>query len=391
MGSWAARATRAKLTEKPFPGARYSALSLLRGSEEADRRWLDIADDIPVHLAPIGNKRLEATRLTGVKFFGITACDGQHLLTIAVAPTRLSSFFAGICISTTYRALPSRNFNCANSIPTTNPEPTNHSIPPSVTNTAALPTPKVTMSKAYRVGDESPLLKRVLIPFWVLRVIISLVLIGVYALLIAGLGVYKDDARRLVDEYNTKLNYEAIVATSVVIMVIMLICLILDLVCIIKRARRTLSPPFFFGTNLFQTTFWVVSFIISMIGARPSAVYVVVNVVILLSYLGLMIYASIVFHWYRTGKLTSGSATKGVYVATANPTEAHNLVANDANTAYAPQSTGYGQTHPQEYPKPAYYDQSATQPYSAQGYEPYSGQPQQQPAQGYEMHTRTNV
>jgi len=244
------------------------------------------------------------------------------------------------------------------------------------------------MSKAYIVGDSSPFLKRVLIPFWVIRVLIMLIQVGVYALLVAGLGIYKDDARRLLDEYNTNLKYDAIVATSVIIMVIIFTCLVLDIVCIIKRARRTLSPPFFFGVNLFQTTFYVVSFILSMIGARPSAVYAVVNVIILLSFLGLLIYASVVFHQYRKGSLGDGSASKGAYVVTANHAEAHNLVANDANTAYPPQNIGY--SHSQEYPKPAYYDQSGAQPYAGQGYEPYAGQPRQ-PAQGYEMNTRTNV
>lgn len=237
------------------------------------------------------------------------------------------------------------------------------------------------MSKAYIVGDSSPFLKRVLIPFWVIRVIIMIIQVGVYALLVAGLGVYKEDARRLLDEYNTNLKYDAIVATSVIIMVIIFTCLVLDLVCIIKRARRTLSPPLFFGVNLFQTTFYVVSFILSMIGARPSAVYAIVNVVILLSFLGLLIYASVVFHQYRKGSLGSGAPSKGAYVATSNA-EVHNLVAHDANTTYPPQNTGYGQTYSQEYPKPAYYDQSGAQPYGGQGYEPYSGQPQQQhPAQ----------
>ncbi|VBB81089.1 Putative protein of unknown function [Podospora comata] len=253
------------------------------------------------------------------------------------------------------------------------------------------------MSKQYIIGDSSPFLKRVLIPFWIIRVLIMLIQIGVYALLIAGLGVYKDDARRIIDEYNTHLTYEAIMATSVIIMVIILVCLIFDLVSIIKRARRTLGPKFFFFTNIFQTLFYVVSFILSMIGARPSALYAVINVIILLSFLGLLVYASIIFHQYRKGSLGDGSGgNRGTYVPASNPAAVPFNQTAGVDTAYAPQTTGYGQDYPQEYQKPAFYDQQAANQagYAGQGYEPYSGQPQQviqPPQQGYEMQGRQAV
>ncbi|KAK4176839.1 hypothetical protein QBC36DRAFT_3402 [Triangularia setosa] len=254
------------------------------------------------------------------------------------------------------------------------------------------------MTKQYIVGDSSPFLKRVLIPFWIIRILIMLIQIGVYALLVAGLGVYKDDMRRIIDEYHTKLTYEAILATSVIIMVIILACLILDLVSIIKRARRTLGPKFFLITNIFQTLFYVVSFILSMIGARPSALYAVINVIILLSFLGLLIYAAVIFHQYRKGSLGDGTGgNRGTYVAASNPDAVPFNQTAGVDTAYAPQSTTYGQDYPQEYQKPAFYDQQAANQaaYSGQGYEPYSGQPPQQviqpPQQGYEMQGRQAV
>jgi hypothetical protein len=136
-------------------------------------------------------------------------------------------------------------------------------------------------ARPYIVGDSSPFLKRVLIPFWIIRILIMIVQIGIYALLVAGLGVFKDDIDRLYAQYNTKLEYNTVLAVSCIIMAIVLLCLILDLVCIIKRARRTLSPGFFLGVNITQSIFYVVNFILTMIGARNGAIAIVISVVIL--------------------------------------------------------------------------------------------------------------
>ncbi len=137
------------------------------------------------------------------------------------------------------------------------------------------------MSPPFVVGDSSPFLKRVLIPFWVIRILIMLIQIALYGLVIAGLGVFKKDAERLGAEYNTSLSYNSVLAVSCVMMAIILLCLILDIVCIVKRARRTLSPPFFLGVNITQSFFYFINFILSMIGARNGAVSIVIGVFIL--------------------------------------------------------------------------------------------------------------
>lgn len=137
------------------------------------------------------------------------------------------------------------------------------------------------MSPPYVIGDSSPFLKRVLIPFWIVRIIIMVVLIGLYAVLVAGLGVFKDDVQRLAAQYNTNMSYTAVLATSCVIMAIVLLCLILDIVCIVKRARRTLSPPFFLGVNITQSLFYTTNFVLTMIGAHNGALSIGINVVIL--------------------------------------------------------------------------------------------------------------
>ena len=137
------------------------------------------------------------------------------------------------------------------------------------------------MSPPYVVGDSSPFLKRVLIPFWVIRILVMLIQIALYGLVIAGLGVFKKDAERLGAEYNTSLDYNAVLAVSCVMMAIILLCLILDIVCIVKRARRTLSPPFFLGVNITQSFFYLINFILSMIGARNGGLSIAIGVFIL--------------------------------------------------------------------------------------------------------------
>ncbi|KAL2266682.1 hypothetical protein VTJ83DRAFT_6034 [Remersonia thermophila] len=247
--------------------------------------------------------------------------------------------------------------------------------------------------RPYVVGDSSPFLKRVLIPFWVIRILIMVIQIGVYALIVAGLGVFKDDVKRLADEYNSELNYDGLVAVSVIIMLIILGCLILDIVSIVKRSKRTLSPRFFLIINSIQTTFYLVNFILSMIGPR-SPLVIVINIFIFLSFLGLLIYAVVVFHWFRKGKLSGGT-----YVQTLNP-EVHNLVPGAVpTTAYPSQTTS--PYPPAEYAakveQPYYYGQQqpAPQHVGVQAYEPYASHPVeygQAPAgpaqQGYEMHPR---
>ena len=137
-------------------------------------------------------------------------------------------------------------------------------------------------SSPYIVGESSPFLKRVLIPFWVLRIIILIVEIGIYGLLVAALIAAKDEIEDdLKDKYNTSLGWSAALAISLVCVLIFLVCLILDIVCIIKRARRTLSPPFFLGVNIGQTVVFTINFILSLIGARPNPIGIIVAVVIL--------------------------------------------------------------------------------------------------------------
>lgn len=135
------------------------------------------------------------------------------------------------------------------------------------------------MTAHYVVGDSmSPFMKRVMIPFWVVRILFMVIDIIAYGLAIGVLAAYAnyDD-----DEfYNYDESFKAALAIAVVIVLLILVCLALDIVCIVKRARRTLSPRFFLITNVIQTLFWTIMFILTMIGTK-SGVTIAVGVLML--------------------------------------------------------------------------------------------------------------
>lgn len=130
-----------------------------------------------------------------------------------------------------------------------------------------------------QVGD-SPFLKRVLIPFWVVRILVMVVEIGLYGLTIGVVSASRGDLQDVYDQNDLAYSIDAVIAILCVVEAIILLCLILDLVSIIKRARRSLTPRFFLITNVIQTTFWLVMFILSMLGAK-TALGVILNIICL--------------------------------------------------------------------------------------------------------------
>ncbi|KAK3938833.1 hypothetical protein QBC46DRAFT_291617 [Diplogelasinospora grovesii] len=219
------------------------------------------------------------------------------------------------------------------------------------------------MSQPYIIGDSSPFLKRVLIPFWVIRILTMLLNIAIYALAIAVIGAYRGDVEdNLQRTYSSNLkSVGAVLAVLCIIMVIILACLILDIVCIVKRSRRTLGPKFFLVVNVIQTTIWTVLFILSAIGAQ-TGLGLIVGIIIYLSFIGLLIYAAVVYHQFRKGLLKGGN-----YVAVTVPVNNEQQIPMYGNTAY----TG---VYPQ-YPNAAYDQQQQQQQMGYGGY--YDPQPVQ--------------
>lgn len=138
------------------------------------------------------------------------------------------------------------------------------------------------MASQHVVGD-SPFLKRVLIPFWVVRIIIMLIFAAAYVAALAAIGAFSDEFKDdLEDAGLNGRSLGAVIGVMVVVLVIVLVCLILDIVCIIKRSRRTLSPRFFLITNVIQTTVWVVLMGLSLAGAGGGSAFSVIVPIIVL-------------------------------------------------------------------------------------------------------------
>ncbi|KAF6803044.1 hypothetical protein CSOJ01_11166 [Colletotrichum sojae] len=158
------------------------------------------------------------------------------------------------------------------------------------------------MSPKYTVGDGSPFLKRVIVPFYVVRMVVMFIEIIIYALAIAFIAANKDSLDREVDQEGAS---NVAIAIVVVIMVIVALCLSLDLVCIIKRSRRTLTPLFFLIANCIETGIWTVLFVLSMIGISGTTrgLSIIVAIVVYASFFGMLIYASVIFHRHRKGTL----------------------------------------------------------------------------------------
>lgn len=123
------------------------------------------------------------------------------------------------------------------------------------------------MGTQYVIGDSSPFQKRILLPFWIVRIAIMCLYIVIYGILLVGLSAYGDEVDAELRKEGIHLNMGTVIAICAVIVVIVLFCLALDLVCIIKRGRKTLNPRFFLIVNVIQTTIWTVLFALSMVGA----------------------------------------------------------------------------------------------------------------------------
>ena len=126
------------------------------------------------------------------------------------------------------------------------------------------------MAAPYIRRESSPFLKRVLIPFWVLRVLVLLIGLLTWGFTFGALVALSADSD-LKEAHRTSLALRTVMAISGVIVGILLICLIIEIAMIVKRGRRTLSPAWFLGSNIFQFTIILIMFILSVIGAQSGA------------------------------------------------------------------------------------------------------------------------
>ncbi len=135
------------------------------------------------------------------------------------------------------------------------------------------------MSTFQHVGD-SPFLKRILVPFWAVRMLVMVAQIALYGVTI---GTFKA-ARGTWHEiffygYYGDLDLNQLIGVVVALIIAIIACLALDLTCIIKRTDRSLTPGFFLTASIVQTAIWTLSFIFSMTGDHETS-SVVTSVII---------------------------------------------------------------------------------------------------------------
>ncbi|ORY13050.1 hypothetical protein BCR34DRAFT_536107 [Clohesyomyces aquaticus] len=144
--------------------------------------------------------------------------------------------------------------------------------------------------------------KRILIPFWVIRIILMVFIIFAYAV-----------ALRVLTEADDK--NVPVIGVTVVFMLLVVAVLLMDVLSIILFARDALNPKTFLIMNVLQTTFWAAVLAIDLVAiARGADSYGIwFQVIVFVSFLLLLIYASINCHKSRK------AAKRGVYAPAHNP------------------------------------------------------------------------
>ncbi|KAH6865867.1 hypothetical protein J4E91_009799 [Alternaria rosae] len=176
--------------------------------------------------------------------------------------------------------------------------------------------------------------KRVLVPFWVVRICIMLLIIG-------AVGISLSNVKELEDIIQPS------VSLLIVIILFSCIVLLIDILAILLFLRDALKPGTFLTMNSFQTAFWGVALIMEFadIGKGGSTVGLGFGVFVFLSYFGLFVYSVI---GYRRAK---AEAKRGQYAPAHNPfggsvpaqqSSPYNSAPEYQNTAY------HSQTQPAE-------------------------------------------
>ncbi|RGP72499.1 cys met metabolism pyridoxal phosphate-dependent enzyme [Fusarium sporotrichioides] len=177
---------------------------------------------------------------------------------------------------------------------------------------------------AYVVGESSPFLKRVLVPLWCIRILVMLANIVSLALMLVVIIPEMESQQQAVDEQliaqGLAVDYQALMINTIIVLILIFPCIVFDIICIIKRSRRSLSPIFFLVANVIQFTIWTVLFALSMRGGGSSS-SIAIGIVIYLSFAGMLGYASYVYHQFRKGNLINqcpSSATDQLEFRTSN-------------------------------------------------------------------------
>jgi hypothetical protein len=154
--------------------------------------------------------------------------------------------------------------------------------------------------------------KRVLVPFWIVRICIMVFVIAAYAWALRHVEDIADFTKPAI-------------GSVVVFMLFIAACLLIDILAIVLFLRDALKPGTFLTMNCAQTGFWGGVLIMDLVAIMrgSSAAGIGFSVFVFLSFVGLLVYAAVGYHKEKK------QAQRGHYAA------AHNPVA-PAPTAYAP-------------------------------------------------------
>ncbi|CAG5140047.1 uncharacterized protein ALTATR162_LOCUS623 [Alternaria atra] len=172
--------------------------------------------------------------------------------------------------------------------------------------------------------------KRVLVPFWIVRICIMILIIAAYGYSLRTVNDLEDVIKPSV-------------GSVVVFMLFIVIVLLIDVLAILLFLRDGLKPGTFLTMNCFQTGFWAGVLIMDFvaIGQGASAVGIGFSIFVFLTFLGLLIYAIV---GYRRAK---AEAQRGQYAPAHNPLQSapatqsspyNSLPEYQQNTAYHSQT-----------------------------------------------------
>ncbi|QDS71731.1 hypothetical protein FKW77_008756 [Venturia effusa] len=148
-------------------------------------------------------------------------------------------------------------------------------------------------------------LKRVLIPFWTIR-IIAMALYEVTSILLLVI-ITRDDSGGYIG------GRGRIIGTLVVIMLFIGLCLLFDVLSMIWLCRHSLRPKTFLIFQVIETTIWLVLIVLSFVGlaragrSRLGLSYIL-QIILLISFVSLLIYASVIYHRARKNARSGGYA-----------------------------------------------------------------------------------
>lgn len=185
-------------------------------------------------------------------------------------------------------------------------------------------------------SETSPWKKRILLPIWIIRDGLTLIIIAIYAFTLSVL--VSDPNDKLDEDFDDKTINAAKIVVAV-FMTAFAVSLLLDVWCMIQYIRHSLSPRTFLIINTLQTLFWVAIVVLQIVGnASYGRAYVsIFGIAAFLLYLSLFIYSVTVFR--RDRQLRASKS--GHYAPAANPTN-NNLSAQEYGQANYGQAT-YGQ------------------------------------------------